>query len=214
MPVFKFKEVNKKCHNNKKDPANPSISFNLQKVLHHWLLSKKFQVELYLKKFFRNQNEKLFLLFCAYKFLAFLRSCQKRSKKEIKTHFARKQGKNGEIIMKSNLEGRRRRRSKQGKNEEWKAKKSLLLHYDKHENNFPPIFSIKIIAFSLSSSKSRGFSSLLCYWRCCCCCRWRAWNWNQLKASRLSNEFRISNGWSSLQKQVNPWNIRFIIEFL
>lgn len=28
-----------------------------------------------------------------------------------------------------------------------KKKKSLLLHYDKHENNFPPIFSIKIIAF-------------------------------------------------------------------
>lgn len=31
-----------------------------------------------------------------------------------------------------------------------KKEKTLLLHYDKHENNFPPIFSIKIIAFFIS----------------------------------------------------------------
>lgn len=30
------------------------------------------------------------------------------------------------------------------------SEKTLLLHYDKHENNFPPIFSIKIIAFFIS----------------------------------------------------------------
>lgn len=64
--------------------------------------------------------------------------------------------------MKSNL-GRR-----STKNEEWKPlfekgrrkKKSLLLHYDKHENNFPPIFSIKIIA-SLFISLYSSLSSIL-----------------------------------------------------
>lgn len=33
---------------------------------------------------------------------------------------------------------------------EGSKKKALLLHYDKHENNFPPIFSIKRIAFFIS----------------------------------------------------------------
>jgi hypothetical protein len=47
--------------------------------------------------------------------------------------------------------------------EKEEKEKTLLLHYDKHENNFPPIFSIKIIAFFIS------FCLIFAGEVCCCC---------------------------------------------
>ena len=89
----------------------------------------------------------------------------------------RKKMKNGRVFWK----GRERK------------KKTLLLHYDKHENNFPPIFSIKIIAFLISfclifAEEVLLLTLLLFLFRC-----WRAWNWNHF--CPRSPRKGASNGW-------------------
>lgn len=117
--------------------------------------------------------------------------------------------------MKSNLGRRSKQKMKNGSLSEKgrKKKKSLLLHYDKHENNFPPIFSIKIIAFfafysayfSLSSSEKRAKALLLLLLLVACL--------------KLKSVFLCArDSWAEMEMKHSerkyPRNIRFLIEFL
>lgn len=93
-------------------------------------------------------------------------SCQKaKPSKEIKTHFAREAGERKKWRNYNEKQFGEEEGKKWRMEASEKERNSLLLHYDKHENNFPPIFSIKIIAFFACCAFHSSETLPDCWWR-------------------------------------------------